>query len=148
MTIVYGIPNCDAVKKARAWLADHGQGYTFHDFKKQGVPREALALWVQTAGWEKLLNRKGTTWRALNIESRAAAVDAASAQLLMLAHTSVIKRPVVNWGHGITVGFDPQAWASRILMAQSQPVVHQLYSPAIELCETGYVQSTKITMVQ
>ena len=114
MTIVYGIPNCDAVKKAREWLADHGQGYTFHDFKKRGVPREALALWVQTAGWEKLLNRKGTTWRALNIESRAAAVDAAGAQLLMLAHPSVIKRPVVDWGHGITVGFDPQAWASRI----------------------------------
>ena len=113
MTIVYGIPNCDTVKKARAWLAAHGQAYTFHDFKKQGVPPQALARWMQAAGWEKLLNRKGTTWRALDRQSQATAVDAAGAQSMMLAHPSLIKRPVVDWGDGITVGFDAQDWTDR-----------------------------------
>lgn len=114
ITTLYGIPNCDTVKKARSWLAEHGRAYTFHDFKKQGVPPEALARWVQAAGWEKLLNRKGTTWRALDPESQAAAVNAAGAQSLMLASPSVIKRPVVDWGDGITVGFDAHVWAARI----------------------------------
>ena len=114
MTIVYGIPNCDTVKKARAWLAAHGQAYSFHDFKKQGVPPEALTRWVQAAGWEKLLNRRGTTWRALDPESQAAAIDAAGAQSLMLANPSLIKRPVVDWGGSITVGFEADAWAGRI----------------------------------
>ena len=113
MTIVYGIPNCDTVKKARAWLAAHGQAYTFHDFKKLGVPPQALARWMQAAGWEKLLNRKGTTWRALDRQSQATAVDAAGAQSMMLAHPSLIKRPVVDWGDGITVGFDAQDWTDR-----------------------------------
>ncbi|MFZ3140256.1 ArsC family reductase [Polaromonas sp.] len=115
MILLYGIPNCDTVKKARAWLSEHGLAYTFHDFKKQGVPPEQLALWTQAAGWEKLLNRKGTTWRKLDAAAQAAVVDAASAQSLMLAHASVIKRPVVDWGNnGITVGFDAAAWAGRI----------------------------------
>ncbi|CAN5380565.1 ArsC family reductase [soil metagenome] len=114
MITLYGIPNCDTVKKARAWLSEHGLAYTFHDFKKQGVPPDSLALWTQAAGWEKLLNRKGTTWRKLDAAAQAAVVDAASAQALMLAHASAIKRPVVDWGNGITVGFDAAAWAGRI----------------------------------
>ena len=114
MITLYGIPNCDTVKKARAWLAEHGQAYTFHDFKKQGVPAESLALWMQAAGWEKLVNRKGTTWRQLDAATQAAVVDAASAQSLMLAHPSAIKRPVVEWGDGITVGFDAADWAGRV----------------------------------
>ena len=112
--ILYGIPNCDTVKKARAWLAEHQQAYTFHDFKKQGVPPEALAHWVQAVGWEKLLNRKGTTWRQLDAAAQTAVVDAASAQLLMLASPSVIKRPVVDWGQAVTVGFDAADWAGRV----------------------------------
>ncbi|SFC45763.1 transcriptional regulator, Spx/MgsR family [Polaromonas sp. OV174] len=114
MIILYGIPNCDTVKKARSWLSEHGQSYEFHDFKKQGVPAEPLALWAQAVGWEKLLNRKGTTWRKLEPAVQAAVVDSASAQALMQAQPSVIKRPVVNWGQDITVGFEAAAWATKL----------------------------------
>lgn len=114
MVILYGIPNCHTVKKARAWLSEHGQAYTFHDFKKQGVPPAQLARWTQAAGWEKLLNRKGTTWRQLDAAAQAAVVDGASAQSLMLANASAIKRPVVDWGDAITVGFDAADWAGRV----------------------------------
>ena len=114
MITVYGIANCDSVKKARAWLAAHGQAHTFHDFKKHGVPPDALTLWAQAAGWETLLNRKGTTWRALDTERQGTAINAAGAQSLMQAHPSLIKRPVVDWGNGITVGFDAKAWAGRV----------------------------------
>lgn len=114
MIILYGIPNCDTVKKARGWLTEHGVEHQFHDFKKQGVPPEQLARWAQAAGWETLLNRKGTTWRKLDAATQAGAHDSASAQALMLANPSVIKRPVVDWGKGITVGFDAAAWAARV----------------------------------
>lgn len=114
MLIVYGIVNCSTVKKARAWLADHSQDYEFHDFKKRGVPPDQLALWVQAVGWEKLLNRQGTTWRKLDPDAQAAVTDAASAQALMRAQPSVIKRPVVQWDQGVTVGFDTAAWAARL----------------------------------
>jgi arsenate reductase len=114
MITVYGIPNCDTVKKARAWLASHGVAYTFHDFKKQGVPAEHLLAWQKAVGWEKLLNRQGTTWRKLEPQLQAATTDAASAQALMLANPSVIKRPVVDWGTGVTVGFDEASWAARL----------------------------------
>jgi arsenate reductase len=113
MITVYGIANCDTVKKARAWLADQGLACEFHDFKKLGVPADRLAAWEQAVGWEKLLNRKGTTWRKLDAGQQAATVDAGSAQALMLAHPSVIKRPVVEWGPQITVGFDAESWVQR-----------------------------------
>jgi arsenate reductase (glutaredoxin) len=109
--VVYGISNCDTVKKARAWLTDQGVTYRFHDFKKDGVPGEQLDAWVQQLGWEKLVNRKGTTWRKLDAGTQAGVVDASSATQLMRAQPSVIKRPVVEWGRSATVGFDPQAWA-------------------------------------
>ena len=114
MIKLYGIANCDTVKKARAWLTDRGQGHTFHDFKKQGISPELLASWMQAAGWETLLNRKGTTWRKLGAADQAAVVDVASACALMLANASVIKRPVVDWGEDITVGFDAADWTGRI----------------------------------
>ncbi len=114
MITVFGIVNCSTVKKARAWLTEHGQSYKFHDFRKQGVPPEQLALWVQAVGWEKLLNRKGTTWRKLDAADQAAVMDAASAQALMRAQPSVIKRPVVEWDQGVTVGFDVAAWVARV----------------------------------
>jgi len=114
MITLYGIPNCDTVKKARAWLAANGQAHAFHDFKKQGVPPEALARWLQAPGWETLLNRKGTTWRQLDAVTQGAVVDAASAGALMQAHPSLIKRPVVDWGGaGLGVGFDAADWAAR-----------------------------------
>jgi len=77
---VYGIPNCDTVKKARSWLTEHGIAFEFHDFKKQGVPPAALDHWLQTLGWESVLNRKGTTWRKLDADTQAAVQDAASAK--------------------------------------------------------------------
>lgn len=113
-TVLYGIPNCDTVKRARAWLADRGVACTFHDFAKAGVPADRLQAWVDACGWEALLNRKGTTWRKLDDTNRAAVVDAASANAVMRAHPSCIKRPVVDWADGtITVGFDAVVWASR-----------------------------------
>ena len=115
MITVYGIPNCDTVKKARTWLTEHGKSHEFHDFKKHGVPPAELTRWADTVGWESLLNRKGTTWRNLADEEQLAVVDSASAQALMLAQTSVIKRPVLDWGGGdVTVGFDTEAWGKRI----------------------------------
>ncbi|MDO8720398.1 MAG: arsenate reductase [Polaromonas sp.] len=114
MIILYGIANCDTVKKARAWLTAQGQPHEFHDFKKQGVPAEKLALWTQAVGWDKLLNRKGTTWRKLDAVTQAGVTDDATAQALMQAHASVVKRPVVDWGQDITVGFDAAAWAARV----------------------------------
>ena len=111
LTIVYGITNCDTVKKARSWLSEQGITYQFHDFKKQGVPAERLPQWMQALGWEKLLNRQGTTWRKLDEETRNSAVDAPSAAAVMQEHASTIKRPVVEWADGtITVGFKADDW--------------------------------------
>ncbi|MCE9661232.1 MAG: ArsC family reductase [Burkholderiales bacterium] len=110
-TTLYGIANCDTVKRARVWLAEHEVAAAFHDFKKAGVPPARLDTWLVAAGWEALLNRKGTTWRQLDEALRAGVSDAASARAVMLAHPSVIKRPVVEWPSGaVTVGFDPQRW--------------------------------------
>ena len=114
MIHVYGIPNCDTVKKARAWLNEQGAEHSFHDFKKQGVPEAALDRWLTEVGWEPLVNRKGTTWRKLDEFARQAVVDAASARALVLAHASVIKRPVVDWGQTVTVGFDAADWQRRV----------------------------------
>jgi len=112
--IVNGIPNCDTVKRARAWLDARGTAYTFHDFKKGGVPEPRLDAWFKAVGWEVLLNRKGTTWRKLEGAAQASVADAKSARVLMLDQPSVIKRPVVEWNDGrITVGFDPEIWSAR-----------------------------------
>jgi Spx/MgsR family transcriptional regulator len=115
MITVYGISNCDTVKKARAWLAAQGLTHEFHDFKKLGVPADRLPAWESAVGWQKLLNRQGTTWRKLDPQLQAGASDAAGALALMLTHASVIKRPVVEWPGGqISVGFDADAWAARV----------------------------------
>lgn len=110
---LYGISNCDSVKRARAWLVAHGVAHQFHDFKKAGVPGAGLEAWAAALGWEPLLNRRGTTWRQLDAAAQAAVVDAASACALMRAQPSVIKRPVVEWpGGSVTVGFDAERWAA------------------------------------
>ncbi len=120
MTTLYGIPNCDTVKKARAWLSAQGLAYQFHDFKKQGVPLDLIDGWIAQLGWEALLNRQGTTWRKLPDDAKAAVHDAASAKALMLAQPSAIKRPVVQWPAGLlTVGFKAETWLHQL--GESQP---------------------------
>ena len=114
MIKVYGIPNCDTVKKARTWLSEHGVAYEFHDFKKQGVPQDRLDAWLASVGIDRLINRRGPTWRKLAPEVQAGVVDAASARPVMIAHSSVIKRPLVEWCDAITVGFDADDWAARV----------------------------------
>lgn len=112
---LYGIPNCDTVKKARAWLAEQAVDVTFHDFKKQGVPEPRLEAWMAAVGWEKLVNRQGTTWRKLDEAAQAAVTDGKSAKALMLAQPSIIKRPVVEWNEkDVTVGFAAADWQQRI----------------------------------
>ncbi|MDB5731679.1 MAG: arsenate reductase and related [Variovorax sp.] len=113
MNNVHGIANCDTVKRARAWLDGHAVAYRFHDFKKLGVPEAALDRWLAALGWEALVNRRGTTWRRLDEATRGAVVDAASARAVLLAHPSLIRRPVVEWEDapaGLTVGFDEALW--------------------------------------
>ncbi|AKJ28260.1 ArsC family reductase [Caldimonas brevitalea] len=110
--ILYGIPNCDTVKKARRWLDEHGIAYTFHDFKKQGVPETRLDHWLATAGWQTLVNRQGTTWRKLDPAAQASVTDAASARALLLAQPSAIKRPVLEAGERLLVGFDAARYAA------------------------------------
>jgi arsenate reductase len=108
---MYGIPNCDTVKKARVWLTSHGIDYQFHDFKKQGVPPQALDHWLEQLGWTKVLNRQGTTWRKLDPEAQATVVDNASAASVLMEHPSCIKRPVMQWSNSLlTVGFAPDDW--------------------------------------
>ena len=102
---LYGIPNCDTVKKARSWLAAHAQEVDFHDFKKQGLERATVEAWLAQQPWEVLVNRKGTTWRGLPDERKAAVTDKASALELMLEFPSVIKRPVLQSAGKISVGF-------------------------------------------
>ncbi len=115
MITLYGIPNCDTVKKARTWLTDHGVDYQFHDFKKQGVPEAHLDAWLRDVGWETLVNRKGTMWRKLDDAVKATVVDAATARAVVLVQPSVVKRPVVVWADGkVTVGFSEAAFEARL----------------------------------
>ena len=111
-TVLYGIPNCDQVKKARNWLAESGHAVRFHDFRKDGLPPELLSDWVRQTGWETLLNRKGTTWRAVPEAERPA--DEAGAIALMLAKPTVIKRPVLARGKRLVVGFTPESFAAAL----------------------------------
>ena len=109
---LYGIPNCDSVKEARAWLATQGIDHHFVDFKKTGAPADRLPGWASAVGWDKLINRQGTTWRQLNLNDQTEASSPAGALALALAQPSVIKRPVVEWPNGdVTVGFNATVWA-------------------------------------
>ncbi len=108
---LYGIPNCDTVKKARVWLDQQGRAFVFHDYKKQGIDRATLAGWVAEHGWEVVLNRKGTTFRALDAADKAD-LGADKAIALMLAQPSMIKRPVLDLGDRTVVGFKPEIYAA------------------------------------
>jgi len=111
VTILYGIPNCDTVKKARDWLAQHNLAYTFHDYKASGIDRATLEGWSATVGWETLLNRAGTTFRKVPDEQKTGLTEA-TAIALMLAQPSMIKRPVLDLGGRRIVGFKPDIYAA------------------------------------
>ncbi|MFO1255624.1 MAG: arsenate reductase [Sphingomonadaceae bacterium] len=114
MTIsLYGIPNCDSVKKARNWLDEHRLAYVFHDYKKAGADPAKLTAWVAAAGWKKVLNRAGTTFKKLP-DADKQGLDAARAIALMAANPSCIKRPVVEHPGGLLVGFKPDEWAAAL----------------------------------
>ena len=115
MTItIYGIRNCDTMKKARGWLDGHGVEYAFHDYKSAGIDRERLERWCNAVGWETLLNRAGTTFRKLPEEDKQG-LDADKAIALMLEQPSMIKRPVLDLGDGkLLVGFKPDAYSAAI----------------------------------
>ncbi len=110
--ILYGIPNCDTMKKARSWLDAQGVAYRFHDYKTQGIAAGTLARWVDALGWEALLNRSGTTFRKLP-EAERVDLDRERAMALMLAHPAMIRRPVLIDAAGIEVGFKPDRYARR-----------------------------------
>ncbi len=105
---IYGIKNCNTVKKALNWLDEHGIDYTFRDFKKEGASADKLNAWAKEVGWEALVNKRGTTWRKLDPETQEKVTDQNAAVDLMQSHTSVIKRPIIETEKGIILGFDPE----------------------------------------
>lgn len=111
---LYGIPNCDTVKKARTWLESHGLDYTFHDYKKEGADPEKLAKWIAAAGLDAVVNRKGTTFRKLTADEQAVLADSHRAVALLVQQPSVIKRPIVEHAGGVLVGFKEDEW--RVLL--------------------------------
>lgn len=113
--IVYGIKNCDTVKKAINWLKANNKTFEFHDYKKAGITLEKLQSWSSQVGWEVLLNRRGTTWRKLDEETKDAVVDETQAIQVMLTNTSVIKRPVIEKdGKVLAVGFDEASYSAKL----------------------------------
>jgi len=111
---MYGIPNCDSVKKAKQWLAENEVEYEFHDYKKLGIDRETLKAWCKQVGWEILLNRRGTSWRKLTEAERADLTETRAIQL-MIANSSLIKRPVLALNNSVMVGFDESSWRDSLL---------------------------------
>jgi Spx/MgsR family transcriptional regulator len=112
-TTIYGIKNCDTMKKARAWLDSNGVAYDFHDYKAVGVAKEKLKAWSDKVGWETLLNRAGTTFKKLP-EADKEGLNEKKALALMLAQPSIIKRPVLEMGSKLLVGFKPDVYAKEV----------------------------------
>lgn len=118
---IYGIKSCDTMKKAFAWLDTQGVAYTFHDYRKSGISPETLARWCDRLGWQALVNTRGTTWRKLAPAEQAIA-SATDAIALMAAHTSVIRRPVIETASGeIVAGFDPERLAALLAREGARP---------------------------
>lgn len=120
MLTIYGIPNCNSVKKTRMWLDEHQIDYVFHDFKKQGIDEKTLTSWLTVIPLDVLINKKGTTWRGLSPENQAKATQAKTAIELMMNHTSVIKRPVVVSDKGLFVGHDEVALRKEFFAATDE----------------------------
>jgi len=117
MFTLYGIPNCNTVKKARTWLDEKGITYTFHDYKKKGISAEKINDWYQSYPWEKLVNKAGTTWKQLTDDEKAAVTDGQSAAALMIAKNSVIKRPLIEdaSGKAVALGFSEKEYEETFL---------------------------------
>lgn len=116
MTIhLYGIPNCDTVKKARVWLDKHGIDYTFHDYKKEGADPQKIAAWITAAGLDTVVNRKGTTFRKLSDNEKQAVAESHTAVALLVQQPSIIKRPIVEHARGLLVGFKEDEWSAALL---------------------------------
>jgi len=109
MTKLYGIKNCDTVKKARQWLEEHGKAYQFHDFRVDGLSLELLTCFSSQFGWEQMINKRGTTWRSLP-ESDRAALNQEKALTLMLQNPTLIKRPILDTQRGWIIGFDVEQY--------------------------------------
>lgn len=109
--ILYGIPNCDTVKKARTWLDAQGLAYTFHDYKKQGADPARVAGWIAQVGLDKVVNRAGTTYRKLD-DAQKAALAGDGAPAVLAGNSSMIKRPIVEYPGGLLVGFKEAEWAA------------------------------------
>lgn len=114
MIRVYGIKNCNTVKKALTWLENNGKEFVFHDYKKEPATEGKLKEWEKEISWESLLNRKGTTWRKLSKEDQEKVVDAQSANAVLLENNSMIKRPVIEHGKGLILGFDEEEYNAKL----------------------------------
>lgn len=114
MIFIYGIKNCDSMKKSFKWLDERGIAYEFHDYKKSGVPRDHLLAWCKTLGWHALVNTRGTTWRKLSPDQQEIQ-NQGQAITLMLEHPSVIRRPIIEMPDGqLLIGFDPTTFESQL----------------------------------
>jgi|SRR5690606_17434609 len=111
---VYGIKNCNTVKKALTWLDENNLAYTFHDYKKEPATLAQLEAWEKEISWESLVNKKGTTWRKLSAEEQAAVIDADSANNVLLNNNSMIKRPLIESPKGIVLGFDEEEYNAKL----------------------------------
>ena len=112
--IIYGIPNCDSVKKATTWLKKEKIDFTFHNFRESGITAKKLNVWSRQVGWEKLLNKKSTTWRSLSPEQQAAVTSQSAAVQVMLTHHSIIKRPVIEHNGKLIVGYNETQYAEEL----------------------------------
>ena len=111
--VMYGIPNCNTIKKARSWLDEHGVEYVFHDYKKAGADQALLKTWIDKFGWDKVVNTRGMTWRKLDQATRDA-MDENTAIEIMMDKPSIIKRPILNTGHDWILGFDEDAYTREL----------------------------------
>lgn len=118
--ILYGISNCDQVRKTLGWLRENGIAYRFHDFRADGIERAMLERWCTHLPWNSLLNRRGLTWRSVDESVRAQVVDQTSAIDLMLAHPTLIKRPVIEFEDRLLLGYSVQRMAAALLPAEAQ----------------------------
>ncbi|MES2778810.1 MAG: arsenate reductase [Bacteroidota bacterium] len=112
--IIYGIKNCDTMKKAFTWLEENGVAYTFHDYKAKGIAKHKIEDWLKHAPLDKLINTRGTTFRELSDAEKASIKTPSKAIKLMMENTSMIKRPIVETGHEVLVGFDPEHWDKHV----------------------------------